>query len=301
MGENDRISRLEADTRRLRTELAEAVEREQELADTRRAMLYLLEDVNAEAALAGNAKREWEATFDSISDLLFIHDAGMRVTRCNRAYKEAAGMKFKEIIGRPYYEVFPKMDGPFERCGRKECSTDAEPEELVAQVSGRAFKVRAYPIKGAAQGTVFVHVMEDITREKKAEEELRESETKYRHLFDNLKDAAFLVSASGGLIVETNKTGAALLGAPRAEIIGMHYSGLHPPDKAGDYDEMFAGRTGARREAGYESVVARRDGTVVPVAISGGTVAIGGREHVLAIFRDITEQKRSAEKMAQEM
>src|SRR4030067_3600356 len=111
-----RIRELEAEVERLSAGVARAAAREQDLTDTRRAMLYLLEDINEGTALAEKARKEWEAIFDSISDLIYVHDAQIRIVRCNRAYKDAASMKFKEIIGRPYYEVFPVMDGPFDLC-----------------------------------------------------------------------------------------------------------------------------------------------------------------------------------------
>ena len=97
-------------------ELEKAGEREIELEETRRAMLYLLEDVNETTIEMSRAKKEWEATFDAISEPIFIHDKDMLILRANRAYKEAAGLPFEEIIGRPYYEVFPKTGAPFKSC-----------------------------------------------------------------------------------------------------------------------------------------------------------------------------------------
>ena len=71
-------------------------------------MLYLFEDVNETTIEMSRAKKEWEATFDAISEPIFIHDKDMFILRANRAYKEAAGLPFEEIIGRPYYDVFPE-------------------------------------------------------------------------------------------------------------------------------------------------------------------------------------------------
>ncbi|MFQ5735466.1 MAG: PAS domain-containing protein [Thermodesulfobacteriota bacterium] len=303
MGDKEKIAELSAEVERLAAELVRAGQREADLADTRRAMLYLLEDINEGAALTENAKKEWEATFDSISDLLFIHDPQMRITRCNKAYMEAAGVKFKEIIGRPYYEVFPRMDGPFEPCREAPArgAGEAEEQEVEVEESGKVFKVRYYPVKGVATGASSIHVMEDITFEKRAATALKESEDKYRHLFDNLYDAAFLADAATGRIIETNKTGEALLGMTREEIIGMHQSALHPRGKEKEYREKFAAHVAKGHEADHEGEVVRKDGTVVQVAISGERLDIGGRDVMLGIFRDITVQKRNEEKIAQEM
>ncbi len=182
MNENGKtIPALEAEMERLRAELERAGQREQDLADTRRAMLYLLEDINDGAALTEKAKKEWEATFDSISDLLFIHGPDMRITRCNRAYKEAAGLKFKEIIGRPYYEVFPRMDGPFELC-KAEGDGGAQEQETDVPSLGKVFKTRFYFIRAMDKVVYSIHVMDDITEQKRSEEKIAQEVELTRHL-----------------------------------------------------------------------------------------------------------------------
>ncbi|MDP2689370.1 MAG: GAF domain-containing protein, partial [Deltaproteobacteria bacterium] len=175
------ISALNAEIERLRAELERAGQREQDLADTRRAMLYLLEDINEGAALTEKAKKEWEATFDGISDLLFIHGPDMRITRCNRAYKEAAGLKFKEIIGRPYYEVFPVMDGPFGLC-KAEGDSGAQEQETDVPSLGKVFKTKFYSIREMDKGVYSIHVMDDITEHKRNEEKIAQEVELTRHL-----------------------------------------------------------------------------------------------------------------------
>lgn len=49
------------------------------------------------------SRKEWESTFDAISDPIFIHDKEFRIVKANRAYQEAVGIPFQEIIGKPYF------------------------------------------------------------------------------------------------------------------------------------------------------------------------------------------------------
>ena len=126
-------------------------------------------------------------------------------------------------------------------------------------------------------------------------EALRESERKYRHLFDHLVDAAFLADAETGLIIETNRQGEKLFGRSRDEIVGMHQSDLHPSDKAEQYRRLFAEHLGEARALDAEAEVVRKDGTTVPVQISASTMTIEGRCLMLGIFRDITERKKAEE------
>ncbi len=176
----DRIKELEAEVERLSRELDRARERERDLEDSRRAMLYMLEDLEESQRLIKQGKREWEATFDSISDPLFIHDRELRIVRANRAYQAISGLPFDEIIGRPYIEVFPRMDRPFRICrkalelGREEEMEENEEEILIPQIN-RVFKVRFYPLRDTAGGYMYsVHILEDITEQRQAEERMRQ-------------------------------------------------------------------------------------------------------------------------------
>ncbi len=52
---------------------------------------------------------EWRAAFDSVRDAIFFHDAEFRVLRANLAYAALAGMPIQQVIGKRYWEVFPKL------------------------------------------------------------------------------------------------------------------------------------------------------------------------------------------------
>ncbi len=299
--EKERIARLEAEVSELKADIERARLHERDLDETRRAMLFLLEDTSEAAAGIAKAKKDWEATFDSISDLLFIHDNDMKIVRCNRAYEETAGLPFKEIMGRPYYEVFPKMNGPFNACANKTEGVEQEEEELAAVPHlDRVYKIKFFSVTEDGKKT-FVHVMEDITTEKRAGEALKASEDKYRHLFENLNDAALLADITTGRIIETNRKGMDLLGKTREEIIGMHQSELHPPGKADEYRRRFSEHVAKGPKADYDGEVVRSDGALVPVTINATVVNIGGKDFLLGIFRDITERKRAEEKIKEEM
>ncbi|MBI5048925.1 MAG: GAF domain-containing protein [Deltaproteobacteria bacterium] len=171
----DLITELEAEISRLKAELEKAREQMSDVENSRRAMLFMLEDLNKSTANVMLAKKEWEATFDAISAPLFIHDKEFKIVRTNRAYAEAAGAHFKEFIGKPYYEVFPKMEGPFKMCLKaQELQEEEEEEEFSYPITNSIFKVRFYPIKdGNGQYRYSIHIMEDITEAKKAEENMK--------------------------------------------------------------------------------------------------------------------------------
>lgn len=125
------------------------------------------------------AKQEWEVTFDSISDPIFIHDRECRIIRANRAYQDITGLSFTELIGKHFYEVFPRLDDSSLRAwlGDEE-EGEKNPyyvEEFAVPTLRRIFRGRVYPVQDAVGSVVYtVQVLEDVTEMKKAEECMRQ-------------------------------------------------------------------------------------------------------------------------------
>ncbi len=129
-----------------------------------------------------------------------------------------------------------------------------------------------------------------IAEREQAEEAMRESESKYRHLFEHLSDAAFLVDVETGRILDTNSQGERLLGRARGEIMGLNQSKLYLPDRAEEQRKRFATYAGQERPADYDTEIVRKDGTVARVRISGVPTILHGRKLILELFRDMTGQ-----------
>jgi PAS domain-containing protein len=145
-------------------------------ASTRRAMLHILEDLQRERDAIGDAHQQWLDTVDAVRDPLMVHDAEGRIVRANRAYAERAGMEYKEMIGRPYRECFPKL-----REGVLPANAP-EGEDEFALDSGEIFVCRSFPVtRGAAAGHV-LRLFEDVTLRRTSEHRIRDLNTLYATL-----------------------------------------------------------------------------------------------------------------------
>ena len=141
-----------------------------EAADTRKAMLFMLEDINASSATLARAKDAWQATVDAIRDPLFIHDQDHRIVRVNQAYAAAAGVPSDACIGTLFSDIFPKLDRPFKTCLRAlNMQEEEEEEELYAPSLEKIFKVRTFPVGRTAgeRSRETLHILEDITEAKR--------------------------------------------------------------------------------------------------------------------------------------
>jgi PAS domain S-box-containing protein/putative nucleotidyltransferase with HDIG domain len=114
------------------------------------------------------AKQEWEVTFDAIADPIFIHDKDSRILRANKACCEIAGLPFADMIGRPFFDVFPGL-------GIASLPEAEDPyciERGGAAPVRRLFRRKVYPLTGEPFSSV--QILEDITEMKKAEKSIRE-------------------------------------------------------------------------------------------------------------------------------
>ena len=137
-----------------------------------------------------------------------------------------------------------------------------------------------------------------ITERKQAELAIRESEQRFRTLFEKANDAIFLENERDE-IIEVNERACALLGYSREELLKMKVSDLQAPemrDHAGS-----AMRRELERHGGdtFESVDLHRSGRRVVVEVTNTPIFDHGRKLVLSVVRDVTERKRAAEALQQ--
>ena len=124
-----------------------------------------------------------------------------------------------------------------------------------------------------------------------AEEKLRESEKKYRGLFENSSDAVFIVDIETGIILDANQQAEQLTGQPRQELIGTHQSQLHPAEDAEYYRKKFQKHIKNEPVFDLEAEVVKKDGSIVPVFICSNMVDLQGKKVIQGIFRDISKEK----------
>jgi PAS domain S-box-containing protein len=124
----------------------------------------------------------------------------------------------------------------------------------------------------------------DITDRKQAQNALKESEGKYRQLFEIESDALFLIEVESLTILEVNASTEALYGYDRSEFLAMRSSDVSAEPE----------RTASAIEEGVNHVSIRwhrkKDGTVFPVEISGTYFVLGEKRVHLAAIREITKR-----------
>ena len=162
-------------------------------------------------------------TLKSIGDGVIATDTEGRITRMNAVAETLTGWTLAEGEGLPLAEVFrifnaqtrqPKVDSLTRVTETGHADGLTNDTVLIARDgTERQIADNAAPIFDSAGRTVgTVLVFHDVTVEHEMQKALRESEERYRGIFDNAQVGIFRTRISDGRIIECNKRGAQILG-----------------------------------------------------------------------------------------
>lgn len=123
-------------------------------------------------------KKEWEKTFDAITDMVWIEDSRQRVVRANKALLEMTGLTSAVAAGKSCRELLERIGALDEECLCRETLTEKRPcfRELKG-TGGNIFHFWAYPLIDD-EGRLYslVHYLKDVTGQKRLEQQLIRSE-----------------------------------------------------------------------------------------------------------------------------
>jgi PAS domain S-box-containing protein len=153
--------------------------------------------------------------------------------------------------------------------------------------------VQDYFVKGQIDSNLMARAVRYAIERKKAAEQLRQAEEKYRIQFEGALDAIFVADAETGILTDCNPAATRLVGREESELIGQHQKILHPSGQLeGGYSRSFKQHLGEKQGQLLEEI---RD-----VAITASLLEVGGKKVLQGIFRDITERKRAEAVIKQE-
>jgi two-component system NtrC family sensor kinase len=123
-------------------------------------------------------KKEWEKTFDAITDMVWIEDGRQRVLRANQTLLSLSGFSAKEITGKQCRELFESIGIHHMECICKDTILTKRPSFRELKGTGRStFHFWAYPlIDEEGQLYAVVHYLKDVTEQKQLEQQLIRSE-----------------------------------------------------------------------------------------------------------------------------
>jgi PAS domain S-box-containing protein len=253
---------------------------------------------NVERALQESSTR-LKAIFDTVqAGIVLVRTEDHIIVDVNEAAAKMIGMPKALIMGRVCHKyICPAEEG---KCPISDLSLTVDnSERALLTADGKELQILKTVIPVTlGEKEYLLESFVDLTERKKAKEESRKTEEKYRTLFEGALDAIFVADVETGILVDCNSAGTKLVGMEKSELIGKSHQILHPPTEDDrDMSETFRQHLEERKDETLEEQVITKDGVIKDVAIKANLLEIGGRTVLQGIFRDITEGKKAESAM----
>jgi PAS domain S-box-containing protein/putative nucleotidyltransferase with HDIG domain len=255
------------------------------------------------------ALRESEEKFRSLAELspnmIFVNKKG-RVVYINVKCEEIMGYKREEIYSLDF--DFLILIAPEFRGGLKtNFSSHMKGGEvlpltcaLLTKEGKRIEVILTTKLIDYGKEKAILGIVTDITEQKRVEEAIKNSEERFKMIFEYAPDAYYLNDMKGNFI-DGNKAAEKVTGYKREELIGSSFLKLSllSLDQVPRAAALLVKNAMGRPTGPDEFVLKRKDGAKVSVEISTYPVKIKGKTLVLGIARDITERKHGEKELLQ--
>ncbi|MDX2300569.1 MAG: PAS domain S-box protein, partial [Xanthomonadaceae bacterium] len=134
---------------------------------------------------------------------------------------------------------------------------------------------------------------------KRAEAEVRESEGKFRALFDQSPNLIGLLTLPEGRIVEVNRAALAAFGGRYEDVIGRTSAEIGMWAYEHERDQYLELLTRHGTVHDFEATLRRRNGDTFPVLYNGALVTIGGERYSLNVMQDISERRQTEQRLGE--
>lgn len=219
---------------------------------------------------------------------LFWSDETYRILGYELVTKPTLGLVFERIHPEDRAWVQKALDLSSQRGS----DLDFEHRLLMPDGSVKYLHVLAHAMKDASGNLEYFGAAMDITARRRAEEELRNSEEKYRDLVNLGLDAIYLIDHDGN-IVSANPAGVELWGGEADDLRCLPLADTYLPEER-DIQQARLEQLRAGDRLRFDRTFVRKDGSSVPVEITASPMQHG---YCQAVIRDISERKRAEEKL----
>jgi diguanylate cyclase (GGDEF)-like protein/PAS domain S-box-containing protein len=266
--------------------------------------IFIHEDITerkkSEMALR-QSEDKYRTLLKNIPQKIFYKDLNSVYVLCNEAYANDLNIKPHEIRGRTDYEFYPRELADKYRADDKRIMQSGMSEEFEERyvVKGQEVIVHTFksPLKDDKGKTIGIFgIFWDVTAHKKAKEEMRESEQRYRTIFEQSADAVVIIDSQSGVLVDFNDKAHNQLGYTRDEFKNLkipNFEVIETPAEVSRHIEKIVNEGSDLFETKHRT----KSGEIRDILVCSRVIHIHGRNYIQSIWRDITDRKRAEKEL----
>ncbi len=253
---------------------------------------------------ASDLEEKYRALFDQFVKGFYLFDFDGRILDVNRVACSQTGYARDELLDMNVFDLFPDNKGKDEILKQWHLWEEGRRFVLEAdlrQKNGHVFTAEASIGRIQYQDeSIMLGIVQDITERKQAERRLRESEARFRALFNNAAEGILVADLETKQFVFANPAICEMLGYSVYELTSLGVFDIHPPEALAHALSEFEAQARGEKKLASEVACLRKDGCIVYADINTAMVELGGREYNIGLFSDITA-RRNVEKERQRM
>ena len=244
------------------------------------------------------SQERYQSLFEDASDAILVHDLQGRIQEVNPRAEALFGFDAETLVGRSVQDLHTpgEEETAQEKLGVLRAGDTFRAVSRYERSDGSAFwgEVSADATRIAGE-TVVRSMIRDVTERREVERKLRESEERFRGMFENAAIGIAILDEEGR-IVEANPTLLEMMGYTSEELRGAHFEQIsHPDDLDSDqsnFDELIAG---SRDRYQLQKRYVRKEGEVFWGRLTVSRLDEGREARAVGMVEDIDEQKRYEE------
>jgi len=248
-----------------------------------------------------NNEIRFRELFENMSSAVAVYDAendgdNFIFKDCNRTLLDIEKINREQVIGKRVTEVFPgvKEFGVFDVFQRVYRTGVAEDFPVSLYKDERISGWRDNYVYKLPSGEV-VAIYDDVTEQRQAEEELKDSEIRLKTIFEDSTDGILLADVETRKFQMYNKEICRMLGYTGEEIIHLGVDDIHPEKDLPQVREVFKNQVQRGIKLAESLPVKRKDGSVFYADINTSLITMGGKKYLMGSFHDVTERRQTEE------
>lgn len=250
------------------------------------------------------SETKFRSVIQSASDAIFLVNQSGEITLWNAAAEKIFGYSEQEILGKSATLLMgAKYAAKSAEVGlQKTMQAIVEPtlgKTILA--AGRRKDGSEFPLELSGStwesngGFNYTAIIRDITERKKAGESLKESEERFRDLFENANDIIYVHDLQGNFI-SVNRAGLKVFGYDQEDVDQLNIGQIIAPEDLQKAHHQIAAKIAGKSSSSYEVDGIRKDGRRVSFEVNSRVIYENGLPvSVQGIARDITDRKKAEE------
>jgi PAS domain S-box-containing protein len=231
------------------------------------------------------SEEKWSSLVKNAANIIIISDKNGKIQFINHT---VSGLTIEKTIGTKLYDYIPKEYHSLVKKAQKEVFKTGKPNSYEIQRQGSDGSIAWYssqigPILKDRKVVAITTIVTDFTKQKKTEETLKESEEKFRAIFENAGEGIAIADAKTKKLIFVNSRMCKILGYKEKELLKLKVKDIHPKKDLPYVMKQFKKQL-HKKMLTTNLPVLRKDKKVIFCDVTATPLMIKGNEYIAGFF-----------------